>query len=176
MDNVSYQVSRSSVNWFWRRFFKVFTIYGHGGHLGHVMRTVWTIFRSPDPWRLHMKFGYNWPCSFRGEVVWNCGQTTTMDDGRTTDPSHPISSPGAFNSGELKKTRKGLTIILISDYHKNSKNWDIKKWNSLILQCSNVSKRCRWNGKQCRPWSDCSWGAVWSGSALVAQTYFSYNT
>ena len=22
--------------WFWRRFFKVFTIYGHGGHLGHL--------------------------------------------------------------------------------------------------------------------------------------------
>ena len=37
----TYQVSRSSVNWFWRRrFFKVFTIYGHGGHPGHVTRTV----------------------------------------------------------------------------------------------------------------------------------------
>ena len=32
------------------------------------------------------------------------------------------------------------------------------------------SKRCRWNGKHCRPWSDCSWGAVWSGSTLFAQT------
>ena len=41
IDNATYQVSRSSVNWFWRRrFFKVFTIYGHGGHLGHVTRTV----------------------------------------------------------------------------------------------------------------------------------------
>ena len=61
-------------------FFKFFTIYGHGGHLGHVTRTIWTIFRSPDPWRLHMKLGYNRPSSFRGEVVWNCGRTTT-DDG-----------------------------------------------------------------------------------------------
>ena len=26
----------------------------------------------------------------------------TTDDGRTTEPSHPISSPGAFGSGELK--------------------------------------------------------------------------
>ena len=29
-----------------------------------------------------------------------CGRTT--DDGRTTEASHPISSPGAFGSGELK--------------------------------------------------------------------------
>ena len=49
--------------------FKVFTIYERGGHAGHVTRTVLTTFHSPDPWRLHMKFGYNWPSSFRGEVV-----------------------------------------------------------------------------------------------------------
>ena len=39
-------------------FFKVFTIYGHGGHLGHVTKTVLTALRSLDPWRLHTKFGY----------------------------------------------------------------------------------------------------------------------
>ena len=50
-------------------FFKVFTINGCGGHLGHVTRTVLTFFHSPDPWRLHMKFDYNWLGSFRGEVV-----------------------------------------------------------------------------------------------------------
>ena len=27
----------------------------------------------------------------------------TTDGRRTTEPSHPISSPGAFGSGELKK-------------------------------------------------------------------------
>ena len=55
-----------------------------------------------------MKFGCNRPSSFRGEVVWNCGRTTdrrtdgrTTDGRRTTEPSHPISSPGAFGSGEL---------------------------------------------------------------------------
>ena len=46
-----------------------------------------------------MKFGCNRPCSFRGEVVWNCGRT----DGRTTEPAYTISSPGAFGSGELIK-------------------------------------------------------------------------
>ena len=29
-------------------------------------------FRSPIQRRLHMKFGFNWPCGFRGEDVWKC--------------------------------------------------------------------------------------------------------
>ena len=49
-------------------FFKFFTIYGHGGHLGHVTRTVWTNFSSPIPWRLHMKFGFNRPSGFWEDV------------------------------------------------------------------------------------------------------------
>ena len=36
LPNASYQVPRPSDNWFWRRYLKVFTIYGHGGHFGHV--------------------------------------------------------------------------------------------------------------------------------------------
>ena len=37
IDNATYKVSRSWVYWFWRRrFIKVFTIYEHGGHVGHV--------------------------------------------------------------------------------------------------------------------------------------------
>ena len=37
-------------------FIKVFTIYGHGGHLGHV--TIYTNFRFPFPRRLHIKFDF----------------------------------------------------------------------------------------------------------------------
>ena len=36
-------------------FLKVLTIYGHGGHLDHVTRTIYIKFRSPLPRRLHMK-------------------------------------------------------------------------------------------------------------------------
>ena len=50
------------------RFFKVFTIYGHGSHLGHVTWTVWTNFRSPIQRRFHMKFDFDWPSGFRGEI------------------------------------------------------------------------------------------------------------
>ena len=38
------------------------TIYGHGGHLGHVTQMPRTNFNSPVPWRLHTKFGVDWPC------------------------------------------------------------------------------------------------------------------
>ena len=50
-------------------FLKAFTIYGDGSHVGHVTKIVLKTFRSPDPWRLHIKFGYNWPTGFRGDVV-----------------------------------------------------------------------------------------------------------
>ena len=52
-----------------REKFKVFTIYGHGGHLGHVTWTIYINFRSPFPGRLHIIFGFDWPSSFRGEDV-----------------------------------------------------------------------------------------------------------
>ena len=76
-------------------FWRVFTIFGHGGHLEYRIKTILAIFRSPSAWMLYMKFGYIWPSGFRGEVVWKCG--------RTMEAYHTISSPGAFGSGELKK-------------------------------------------------------------------------
>ena len=53
-------------------FLKVFTIYGHGGHLSQRTVTILAIFRSLTLRRLHMKFEQNWFSSFRGEVVWKC--------------------------------------------------------------------------------------------------------
>ena len=46
---------------------KVFTIYGHGGDLGHVTWTICTKFGSPFTRRLHIKFGFDWLSGFRGE-------------------------------------------------------------------------------------------------------------
>ena len=42
----------------------VFTIYGRGGHLGHVTQMPRTKFRSPYPRRLHIKFGFDRPSGF----------------------------------------------------------------------------------------------------------------
>ena len=52
-----------------KKIFTVFTIFGHGGHFGHVTWTIYTNFLSPLPRRLHIKFGFDWPSSFRGEDV-----------------------------------------------------------------------------------------------------------
>ena len=55
---------------FWRRrFLKVFSIYSHGSHLGHVTLTIYINFLSPFPRMLHMKFGFDWPSGFSGEDV-----------------------------------------------------------------------------------------------------------
>ena len=45
-------------------FRRVFTIYGRGGHLGHVSQMPQTKFCSLYPSRLHIKFGFDRPCGF----------------------------------------------------------------------------------------------------------------
>ena len=50
-------------------FRRVFTIYGRGGHLGHVTQMPRTNFRSPYPKRLHIKFGFDRASSFGEEDV-----------------------------------------------------------------------------------------------------------
>ena len=49
------------------RFLKVFTIYSHGGHLGHVTSTIYINFYCPFLTMLHIKFGFDWPSGFRDE-------------------------------------------------------------------------------------------------------------
>ena len=46
-----------------------FTIYGRGGHLGHVTQMPRTNFRSPYPRRLHIKFGFDRASGFGEENV-----------------------------------------------------------------------------------------------------------
>ena len=48
-------------------FLQVLTIYGRGGHLGHVTWISRSNFRLPYPWMLHIKFHFDWPSSFREE-------------------------------------------------------------------------------------------------------------
>ena len=45
----------------------VFTIYGRGGHLGHVTQISRSNFRPHYPGMLHIKFHFDWPSSFREE-------------------------------------------------------------------------------------------------------------
>ena len=50
-------------------FYSFFSIYSHGGHLGHVTLTIYTNFDSPFLRMLHIKFCFDWPSSFREEDV-----------------------------------------------------------------------------------------------------------
>ena len=50
-------------------FLVVFTIYGRGGHLGHVTWILQSNFRSPYSWMLHIKFHFDWPSGFREEMI-----------------------------------------------------------------------------------------------------------
>ena len=45
-------------------FLRVFTIYGRGGHLGHVTHMPRTKFCSPYLRRLYIKFGFDRPSGF----------------------------------------------------------------------------------------------------------------
>ena len=50
-------------------FCRVFTIYGRGGHLGHVTQMLRTNFCSPYPRRLYIKFGFDRASRFGEEDV-----------------------------------------------------------------------------------------------------------
>ena len=52
------------------------TIYGCGGHLGHVTRTIWSKLCSRVLRSLHMKFELYWSSGFRGDV-WKCHSRET---------------------------------------------------------------------------------------------------
>ena len=45
-------------------FLRVFTIYGHGGHLGHVTSIMSSDFHFIVPESFHTKFSSEWPSGF----------------------------------------------------------------------------------------------------------------
>ena len=46
-------------------FLKVFSIYGHGGHVGHVTQLISINFHSDAPSSFHMNFGSKSPTVFQ---------------------------------------------------------------------------------------------------------------
>ena len=66
-----------------------------------------TNFHSPYPWRLHIKFGFDWPSSFRGEDL---SKWFATDAGRTPEHGYTISSP-CEPDGELKIDHKNLPTL-----------------------------------------------------------------
>ena len=66
MINAKFQNNRTSGSG--EDFLKFYTIYGHGGHLGHMTWTIDINIRSPFPKRLHVKLSIDWPSGFREDV------------------------------------------------------------------------------------------------------------
>ena len=46
-----------------------FTIYGYGGHFGHVTWIIHIYIGYAILYMLYIKFGFAWPCGFREEDV-----------------------------------------------------------------------------------------------------------
>ena len=46
----------------------VFTIYGHGGHLGHVTWIIYIYIGNPFLLMLNIKLSFDWPRGFREDV------------------------------------------------------------------------------------------------------------
>ena len=44
---------------------KIFVVYSHGGHLGHVNMTIYANFHALFMRMLHITFGFDWPSGFR---------------------------------------------------------------------------------------------------------------
>ena len=63
--NATFYIPKSSTFWFQRRtYLKFFSLYRHGGNLGHV--TIYICYKV-IPLNLksrHMKFEFNWPSGF----------------------------------------------------------------------------------------------------------------
>ena len=62
--------------------------------------------------------------------LWTDGRT---DGRRTTEPSHPISSPGAFGSGELKTVEFANTVDPDEAAHNEQPHLDIQCFSLLFL-------------------------------------------
>ena len=50
-------------------FSKICVFYSHGGHLGHVIVTIYANFHSFFLRMLQIKFGFDWSCGFRQEYA-----------------------------------------------------------------------------------------------------------
>ena len=72
-----------------------FSIYGRGGHFGHVPWTIYANTGSPFPWMLHMTFDmtfdFDWQNGFREDLCDWRTDDRPLDGGRTE--KHKVSQP-----------------------------------------------------------------------------------
>ena len=94
-------------------------------------------FLLPFAWRLHIKFTWNWPNSFRGEALWKCWRQ--MED----RGYHPISPPRALGSGEQKTLWNLLPwfcFLRWPQIHINQTSWKVQKYHTYKFSQLSISQ------------------------------------
>ena len=106
--------------------------YGRDGQHGHVTKTPRTNFRSPDPCRLHIKFGFDWPSGFGEE---NGGRTTS--NGRRTTDNGQRTDDGAYLYYKLTNAPKGSgeLKIISSDAIRGMKLKLCRNFAGILTEC-----------------------------------------
>ena len=97
-------------------------------------------------------------------VVYVCGDAKNM----ARDVNQAFID--IFSSVKGTITIETIKIGKLHNYHSSLITIIVLNWDSLIVQCSNASERCRSSGKQCRPRSDCSFKSSLIWATLFAQT------
>ena len=78
-------------------FWRVFTIYGHGNHHGHMTQIIWKTFVPPSHWGSIWNLAFTGPAVSEEKLLEECGQRTTDDDGQTYTISLPMSLKAQVN-------------------------------------------------------------------------------
>ena len=65
-------------------FLKVFAMYSHGSHLGHVTLTIYINFHCPFLTILRIKFGFDWPSGVRADDIMVMYMYIALGQGQTT--------------------------------------------------------------------------------------------
>ena len=77
-------------------FLKVFAIYSHGSHLGHVTLTIYTNVHCPFLTILQIKFGFDLPSSFRADevcILWPWGRADNLGTKFFHKHKYPVHLP-----------------------------------------------------------------------------------
>ena len=127
-------------------------------------------------WLVVVVVGKGCRCIRAGRVDGGQSRIRGHSGGRTATHRHTgTGGRGIFHHILNVLTRllqSSYITTLSSRYRKNPENLDTHD-NSCNYPKIQTSKRCRQNNKHCRSWSDCSLGAVLSGSTQFALTCLS---
>ena len=148
-------------------FWRVFTIYGSGGHLGHVTQIPRINFRSPIPLRLPMKFCFDRPSGYGEKDLWKWWTTDgRTDDGRTDNGPwlYYRLTDEPKGSGELKKRQMCWSITWEPERKPSGQLFHHAGLGNMcnLVVWPKYQQGRKWHATQAPPWN---------GQKGIAQTH-----